>query len=114
MLQGFLHGFLGDLVKSHPFDGRFYFLVGVQDLFDVPGYGFAIAVGVRREHDARGLVRKFAQFADDFFFALRYLVVRDEARFDIDGCLVGLRQVADMSDGCAHDIAVCFAYRIVI
>ena len=79
-----------DLVESDPAD---LFFRHVQHVLKVPGYGLALAIGVRGEEYLLGLLGRFAQLADDLLTARQHLVGRLEALLDLHAEPV-VRQVA--------------------
>ena len=75
------HRVLRQVVEEHPVD----LLALCPDLVgDVPGDGFALAVGVRGEVDRVGRPGGFLQFGDDFLLGLEHLVGGVEVVLDID------------------------------
>ena len=79
LADALLHHLLGDLVEGH---ALCLFLAQLQQVFQMPGNGFTLAVRVRCEIDDLRLVRRAAQIPDDLFLSLdgavfRLKVVRD-------------------------------------
>ena len=102
MFQRVLYGAGGDFVELNPLDVLCFVF---DDLGDVPGNGFSLAVGVGREIDGVGLGCRVLQVADHFFLALDDFVMR--------GKVVGLihtdfsgGQVAYMPDAGLHHVLV--------
>ena len=76
----------------------------VKNLSDVPSNRFAFAVGVGGQNHFVGLLGQSAQLGDHRFFARTDFVMRDEATRNINRVLVGLGQVADVTDARAHRV----------
>ncbi len=76
VFHGREHGLLGDLVEAHPTKRRRLAGSGLQRLAQVPGDGFALAVGVGREIDrVRGLGRAL-ELVDRLLFSGEHFVGR--------------------------------------
>jgi hypothetical protein len=86
---------LGDLVEGSPKDVRID--LG-QELAEVPGDGFALAVGVGRQDDALAVLGRLPEVRDDLLLFGDDFVGRHESRRDVDAKLL-LRQVADVAHG---------------
>ena len=67
------HGLLGDLVEADALELRLA-RSGLQGLLEVPGDGLALAVGVGREVDVVGRLRRLLQLVDRLFLAGQDLV----------------------------------------
>ncbi|CCY42479.1 flagellar basal body rod protein [Firmicutes bacterium CAG:124] len=93
VLDGFLHDVACDLVEGH---AVCLVIRNVQQIFQMPRDGFALAVRVSREIDAAGALRGLAQVCDDVFLSLERLVLRLKIVLDIDAQRA-LRQIAQMA-----------------
>ena len=93
VLDGFLHDVACDFVEGH---AVCLVIRNVQQIFQMPRDGFALAVRVSREIDAAGALRGLAQVCDDVFLSLERLVLRLKIVLDIDAQRA-LRQIAQMA-----------------
>ena len=102
LLDGVLHGLLGDLVEHDAVYG-----LGVehatlaQQLVQVPRNGLALAVGVSREVQRVGLLERAHNRVDMFFVAVDDLVIHAVAVRRVNGPFFG-DQVADVTIGRQH------------
>jgi hypothetical protein len=99
MLEGFLHGFFGDLVEGHAVDRNpaFFLLAAIDELFrQVRGNGFAFAVRVRRQINRSRAFGQLLELGHDLFFSRDDVVVGGEVAFEIDA-QPALGQVFDVA-----------------
>ncbi len=81
LLEGFLHGPLGDLVEGDPLDLA---LRELQGLGQVPGDGLSLPVGVGGEEDGLGLLGRSREFLHDLPLVRDHLVAGLEPVFHVD------------------------------
>ena len=96
MLEGILHGLLGNFVKGDAANLLLLFGAGAQLDGQVIGNGFAFAVRVRREKYFVGLGRGLLQLRNNFFLARRH----DQRR--LEGAMLKLH--ADVVFGQVHNV----------
>ena len=96
MGQGVQYGALGHLVVP---DAAKRMLSGhvFEDLVEVPGNGFALAVRVAGQIDGTAFGRGTAEVGDDLLLILRDDVLRGEPFLNVDAKLK-FRQIADVAD----------------
>ena len=78
--EGFLDGFLGDLVEHHALVAA---VITADGFPQVPGNGFPFAVQVRREIDGVGIFGEPAQLFDDLFLARKDFILGLPAMFRV-------------------------------
>ena len=102
MLQRVLHGARGDFVELDALD---VLRLVLDDLGDVPGDGFSLAVGVGRKIDGIGLGGRVLKIPDHLFLALDDFIVRGKVVGLVHADFSG-GQVADMPDAGLHHVFV--------
>ena len=90
----------GDLVKG---DTLGVLIFQLEQLLDMPGDGFALAVRVGCEVDEVALADLAADLLDDFIFSFDRRVFRFEIVLNIDAHFLS-RQIAQMAHGCLDHI----------
>ena len=96
MLEGFLHGLLGDLVEGHAPDLLPFLGAGPQLQREVVGDRFPFAVRIGRQEDFVGLGRCPFQLGHDFFF------IRSDHQRRLEGPILQFH--ADFLLGQVHDV----------
>ena len=96
MLDAVAHRLRGDLVEGHALIAA---LLEVQQILQMPGNGFTLAVRVRCEIDKVALGCRMAQLGDDLFLAFDRLIVRREIVLDIHAHFLS-GEIADVTHGC--------------
>ena len=102
--ERFLNGALCDLVKEHAANLFAVLAPPLKLLFDVPAYGLALAVRVRRHIDRVGIFCGGLELLDYLFLAWNDLVARLEIVIKVDpDALLG--EVFDVAHGCHNRVA---------
>src|SRR3989344_1719045 len=87
--HGLIDCVLGDFVESDALEFLCNFLAHsfLEDLRNMPGYGFALAVRVGCEEDLIGFLCFCYYICDDILFFRDNLIMRDESPFYVYGFL---------------------------
>lgn len=93
LLDGFAHNVLCDFVEGHALR---LLIRDIQQVFQVPRNGLALAVRVGCQKDIFTALGRAAQLRDDLFFSLERLILRLKIVFNIHAHRA-LRQIAQMS-----------------
>ena len=93
MPDGLLHNVARNLVEGH---AVCLIVRNVQQIFQMPGDGFALAVRVGCKVDAARALRSLTQICDDLFLSLERLILRLKIVFNIDAQRA-LWQITQMS-----------------
>ncbi len=97
MRECFLDRIFGNFVEDHALR-----LLKTDRFFYVPCNSLALTVGVGRKEDLLRRSRCLLDAFDDFALVWRNHILRNEPVLDIDGVLIGLREVAHVAHRGKH------------